>query len=446
MRLEPSKRVPKALTRRLPTGRLARNSGWALGGAGLITLALFAETIILARYLGPGQLGVFLLAIAYPEAVQQLLDFRVRDAMTKYLAEFLAQKRHSEAVSLVKLLWIIDVAVSAVAMLIVVVTAGIVAEMLVPESGATELMRIYAIGVFLASLDSASGTVLRVLDRFGLAFGAGVSASAGRLGLVAGVVALGGSLEGLVWARVGGELLVTLFVGVASLSVLYPLLWRERAAPISLLGDRAREIRNFLLNTNFTGVLRMASTKLDTLLVGVLASPSTVGIYRIGLQFGKAPLLVSDALHLAVFPALARDFAHGNIRRMRETARRASLYVAALAFPATLIVGLKGDTLIGALAGRSFRAADTTLLLCLAGVVPYVIIFWLSPLLLTTGHTGTLVKITGVATVIQLVSIVALVPPLGAAGAAVGFGLNYILTVGLGIGFVYRAKLLRADN
>jgi O-antigen/teichoic acid export membrane protein len=417
-----------------------------MGSAGVSALELFAETIILARYLGPEQLGIFLLAIAYPEAIQQLLDFRARDAMTKYLAEFITQERYPEAVALVKLLWLIDVAVSTLALLIVVATAGIVAELLVHASGVSELMRIYSIAIFLESLDSASGTVNRVMDRFGLAFAAQASARVGRLGLVAGVVVLGGGLEALAWARVGAELLVTLFVGGTAVMLLRPLLWEKRRSPISLLGDRSREIRSFLLNTNFAGVVRLASTKLDTLLVGILASPAAVGIYKIGLQFGRAPLLVGDALYVAVFPQFARDFARGRIRHMRETARRASLYVAAVALPVALIVGLGGDALIGATAGEPFRAAGTTLRLCLIGVVPYVIFFWLNALLLTTGHAGRFLRIIAVGTVAQVLTIIALVPSVGAAGAAAGFALNYIITVALGLRFVHRAKLLSADT
>ena len=427
-------------------GELARNSVWALASAGVVTIAVFLETVILARYLGAEELGVFLLVVAYPEAVQQLLDFRLRDAMTKYLAEFMTHRRHREAVSLVKLLWVIDVAVAVLALLIVVATAGIAADLFVPESGTAHLMRIYAIGVFVASLDSASGPVLRVMDRFGLAFFTGASAYAGRLGLIVAVVALEGSLEALVWARVGGELLLAVLQAGAALWVLRPFLWNDRHAPMSLLSDRSREIRNFLFNTNLTGVVRLAATKLDTLLVGLLASPSTVSIYKVGLQFSKAPLLVSDSLHLAVFPAFARDFARGQFRQMRETARRSSVVVAVLSLPVMLVVAIEGDAIIAALLGDSFRDAGTSLLICLSGVIPYVAFFWLYPLLLTTGHASAFLRIVTVATVAQLVAILVLVPPLGAAGAAAGFALNYIIVVALGMRFVQRRRILSEEN
>jgi O-antigen/teichoic acid export membrane protein len=411
----------------------------------VIALALFAETIILARYLEPEELGVLLLALAFPEAVQQLLDFRIKDAMTKYLSEFLARDQPRQAVALVKLLWVIDVAVGAVALVIVLATAGVAAGLFVDDPQAAHLIRIYAIGMFFACMDSAAGSVLRVMDRFRLAFVAGTSGTAGRLALVVLVVVLGGGLEALVWARVGGELLLAALQGGATLAVLRPLLRHRHAAPVSVLGERRREIRDFLFHTNLTGIARMASGKLDTLLVGALATPAAVSFYKLGLQFAKAPALITDALHVALFPAFARDFATGRLRQIRDTARTSSILIAGLMVPALLVAGLFGDELIGAIAGDSFRDAGTPMFLCLLGITPLVVFFWLPPLMLTTGHARVLLHTVIAGTVVQLLALVALVPSLDASGAALGFALGSSLTVALGMSFVVRRRLLAVD-
>jgi O-antigen/teichoic acid export membrane protein len=423
-----------------------RNSAWAVASSTVIALAIFVETIVLARYLEPEELGVLLLAIAFPEAVQQLLDFRIKDAMTKYLSEFLAHDRPRHALALVKLLWLIDVGVAVVALLIVLAAAGVAADLFVDHPDARLLISIYAIGMFFACLDSAAGSVLRVMDRFRLAFAAGTAGISCRLALVVTVVVLGGGLEALVWARVGGELVLALIQGGATLAVLRPLLRHRRAAPIALLGGRRREIRDFLFHTNLTGVARMASQKLDTLLVGALASPAIVSFYKLGLQFGKAPALLTDALHVALFPSFARDFARGRMRQIRDTARTSSLLMLALMVPVLLVGGLFGADLIAAIVGESFRDAGTPMFLCLIGITPFVVFFWVPPLLLTTGHSGVLLRTVIAGTVLQLVALVALVPGLDASGAALAFALGNFLGVGLGVGFVLREGLLRANG
>ncbi len=423
-----------------------RNSAWALASTGVIAFAIFVETIILARYLEPEELGVLLLVIAFPEAVQQLLDFRIKDAMTKYLSEFLAHDRPAHALALVKFLWVIDMAVGALALLIVLATAGVAAGLFVDHPDASRLMTIYAIGMFFACLDSAAGSVLRVMDRFRLAFAAGTTGIAGRLALIGLVVSLGGGLEALVWARVGGEVLLALIQGGATVAVLRPLLRHTRAARISLLGERRREIRRFLFHTNFTGVARMASSKLDTLLVGALATPAIVSFYKLGMQFGRAPALATDALHVALFPSFARDFALGRLRQIRDTARSASIVIASIMIPVLILGGLFGDALIGAVAGDSFRAAGTPMFLCLLGVTPYVVFFWVPPLLLTTGHSGVLLRTVIVGTSVQLIGLVALVPSLDATGAALAFAIGNFIGVGLGVGYVLRRRLLALED
>jgi O-antigen/teichoic acid export membrane protein len=283
---------------------------------------------------------------------------------------------------------------------------------------------------------------VRVLDRFPVAFATSVGAYAGRLGLIGAMVLVGGGLEALVWARVGGELLLTVLQGGAAFVLLRSLLWDQRRAPISTLANRSKELRTFLLTTNLNGIVRLASTKLDTLLVGVLASPATVSIYKIGVQFSKVPLLAADSLHLAVFPIFARDFARNRIAAMRATARRASIYITVLAVPLFLIVAFEGQTLIAWLIGESFRSAGTTTAICLAGVLPYVIFFWLYSLLLTIGYVTTLLRIILIGTVAQIAAILILVPALGANGAAIGFALNYVVTVVLGLSSLQRTGIM----
>ncbi len=421
--------------------RTLTNSGFALGATGVTAVTGLVETIVLAHFLSPHGLGIFVLLIAYPEAVQQLLDFRVRDGMTRYLTGFLAQDRKREAVAIVKLLWLLDVVVSGVALVIVVLTAGIAAGLLLHDAERGGLMVIYSLGLFFGSLDTASGPVLRAVDRFGLSFTCGSVCALGRLALVTGVLVAGGGLGALVWARVGAELLTTLLQGSVTLHVLAGLLWDERRTPITVLRGRFGEIGRFLVNTNLAGVLRTASSKLDTILVGSLATPATVGLYRIASQFGRLPLLVSDSLYTVVFPSFARAFAQERWHDMRQLAIRVSLFLGAISLPTAAFAALEGGPLMAFVAGDAYRGAGLAFAICLAGITPYVVFSWCQPLILTGGHAGALVRMAAVATAAQLIAIALLVPEFGASGATSALALMYLLTVMLQLDFVRRKRL-----
>ncbi|MDP9270171.1 MAG: lipopolysaccharide biosynthesis protein [Chloroflexota bacterium] len=421
---------------------MTRNSAWALASSSVSAVAIFAETVILAHYLSPHDLGTFLLILAYPNAVQQLLDFRVRDGMTRYLPDFLTRDDKDAAVATIKLVWLLDVSVSAAAFLIVAATAGVAAAALVNGSSSAGLMIVFAGGLFFGSLDSASGTALRALERFALSFGVGAASALGRLALVGGVAVLGGGITELVWARAGAELLTTLTQGTASVIVLVGLLWDHRHSPLNKLKPYQREIRRFLLSTNVAGMIRLASSTLDTILVGILSGPSTVAIYQIAIRFGRVPVLAADALSSVVFPAFVREMVHGRVQRIRRIALRSSMLLTAPAIPVGLALALNADSVIGFLAGDAYRAAGPGFALCLIGVVPFLVTYWATPLILTADHAPALVVFTAVSTAVQFVCIATLVPAFGASGAAAGTGALYLTGVLMQVGFVWRRKLL----
>jgi O-antigen/teichoic acid export membrane protein len=418
------------------------NSGWSFAATVVAAVALFVETVVLARYLTPAGYGVLLLLIAFPEAVLQLLDFRIREAMTRYLGRFIAQDRRQEAVAIVKLLWLLEVGAAGLAFLIVLAFSGWAANAIVDRPDLAYLMVIYAGGLFFAGFDSASGTILRVLDRFALSFGVGCATSIVRLAAILAVVVLGGGLTAIIVARVAAEVVGTVIMGTVAVRALARVVWDQRHAPIRLLRSQLGEIARFLVNTNLAGIVRAAATKLDVVLVGLLASPSAVSLYKVSIQVATAPLLLGDALFTAVFPSFARSEATGRRAEMREVARRTSMLVAAIVLPTLVIFAVVGGPLIGLVFGSFYRAAGLPVTLCLIGVSAYVIFFWAQPLMLASGHAGPLLRRVALATAVQCAMLAGLVPPFGATGAAAALGGGFLVTVALELEFVRRRRLL----
>jgi O-antigen/teichoic acid export membrane protein len=425
--------------------RVIENSGWSFAATAVGTAGLFVETVILARYLSPAGYGVLLVLIAVPELVQKILAFRVLQAMTKYLGEFLAQSRHSEAVAIVKLLWLLEVGVTGLAFLIVLAISGWAADAVIDRPDLAHAMVIYAGGLVFASFGSAAGTILRVLDRFALSFAVGSAYSIVRVASVLTAVALGGDLIAIVVARAIAEVIGTLISGGAAAKALAGIVWEQRHAPIRVLRDRAREITYFLVNTNLAGVLRAIATKLDVVVVGLLATTSTVSLYKVAIQVGTAPLLLGDALFVAVFPSFARSFATRRRSEMREVATHTSILVAAVVLPALALFAFVGTPLMGLVFGEPYRDAASAALLCLVGATAYVVFFWAQPLMLTVGRAGPLLRRGVLATLAQFAVLAILVPPLGADGAGAALGTAYLFGITLQLIYIRRQRLFEAE-
>lgn len=420
----------------------AGNSAWSLAATAVVALGALFETVLLAHHLSPDRFGFYLLILAYPDAVQQLLDFHIRDAMTRYLGGFLERGQKAEAVATVKLLWLIDIVVSAIAFAIVAVTSALIARALLRDDSVADLVMVYAAGLFFSSSVTGSGAIMRVLDRFGLAFGISAASAALRITLLAGAIGLGGGFERLVWARAGAEVAAAAMLAAGALWALKPVVWAERRAPMSLLRGRGRELGGFLVSTNLISLVRMASTKLDVILVGALATPAAVALYKIALQFGRLPLLVTDALYTAIYPIIARAVGGGRLLEVRSLTRQASVAVGFVVVPLGLVGLLLATPILEFLVGERFTDATTPLRIIVLGTLPYVTFFWLPAVMFSTGAAGVLLRISVVAVMLQLGALIALVPPYGAGGAAVGVALSYLAAVIIGLAYLVRREII----
>lgn len=421
------------------TRALATNSIWSIAATGVRALAVLAETVLLTRFLTPTQLGVFLLVLAFPEAVQQVLDFRVTDATIRYLGEFVERAQPRYAVALLKLLWLVDVAVGAIAFGLVAGTAWLVAPHLLQGNASWSLIVIYAFGVFIGTLDTASGAVMRVLDQFGLAFLVGGLADVVRVLGVAAALSAGAGLTGLVWTRVAVIALTTVLLAAGALWASRSFIKGELAAPVSLLRPRLREITHFLVGTNLIGVIRALSTKLDVILIGFLLTPAAVAVYKVALQFARLPLLLSDALYIAVYPQFAREVAGANrLDDAKALGAQLSRWLLLAAIPATAVGIAFSEPLIELVAGEDFGAAAAPFRVILLGIMPWLVVFWTPALILSMGRARTLMMFGLVSVVAQFAVLVAAVPFWGASGAAAGVASAYLVAFALHVWYVRR--------
>jgi O-antigen/teichoic acid export membrane protein len=394
------------------------DSAWTVGATGVEVAARLTEVIVLARYLAPHDLGVFVLIIAYPETVQQVIDFRVREAMTRFLGEFIALGQRAHAAALVKLLWLVDVGVSAVALGVVTLTASFAAAHILHDAATARLMMICALGLFFASLDSASPTILRVLGRFPLSFLVASTTALIRLSVILFLVGVGSGIEGLIWGTVGASAAATIVSAAVALLALLPVLGEERHARLGVVRGRLKEIGGFLLNTNLAGSLRLASSKLDVLIVGLLTGPATVSIYKVAVQFGTAPFLVSEALFVAFYPSFVKLRSLGRFGEVLAIGRKTTMILSLVTVPVAAALAYESKFVIDATVGERYEAAALPFVILLLSSLPAFVLFWCRAALLSIGRADFILRIAAAAALIEMTGLFLLVPRFGASGAA----------------------------
>lgn len=404
---------------RLDLRSLWKNASWTASSLAVSTVLLFVETVLVARFLGATAMGYFVLIRSFPEAVQQVLDCRTRESIVKYLGEFVALGKRNEAGAVVRLVWMVDAAAGLVAMAIVMATASLAARYVVHEPSAAWLVILYAAGQFVGTLDSASGSVLRVFDRFGIASAMGIVQAVGRFAAVLVALLLGGGVTALICILVGVEVIYTLTSAVISLSLLRRnvgfTIWGRLAA----IRDRRREILRFLLHTNIAGTLKMSSEKLILVIVGIFGGATITAQYKVASQTGSSIMLFTDPFFQVIYPSLSKMVARRQWNAIFHGVKKLQRITLSFALPAAAVISGLMFPLLPLIFGSDFKPAIVPGIIIIWAVLPNVVFFWLRPLLLSLNEAGRLAKYRALSSGIQLAMTLALVPFFNAIGAAV---------------------------
>jgi parallel beta-helix repeat protein len=178
--------------------------------------------------------------------------------------------------------------------------------------------------------------------------------------------------------------------------------------------ELARRLGGYGVRAQVGGVLLLLNLRLDFAVLGLLTGPSVVGVYAIASKFAELLRLVSLALTYVLYPSYARAGPAAAARRARALAPRAAAVTLAAALPLAAVAGL----LLPALYGPAFAAAVTPTRILLLGLAPEGAAAVATAFLYGVGRPGLNSMAMGAGVAVTVALDLALIPSLGASGAA----------------------------
>lgn len=228
------------------------------------------------------------------------------------------------------------------------------------------------------------------------------AAAAGRL---TGRVAVG--------AHVAAAL-VALLVGTVLLARATPAEAR-RAGPVFADRAWARAVLPLML-INGIGALNQ---RFDVILLGLLRSPEEAGVFAVADRAASLGAFFVTAAAYPLAPVIARLWANGARDQLQQTVIQASRLVFAGSLVITLPLVVFGGTILSLL-GTDFSSGHRALVILCAGQLVNAGTGVVGLVLMMTGHESRVARSVAWGAVAGIALNVALVPPFGVVGAAVG--------------------------
>jgi O-antigen/teichoic acid export membrane protein len=167
---------------------------------------------------------------------------------------------------------------------------------------------------------------------------------------------------------------------------------------------------------------RFLNFRADQVLMGFIATESTLGIYAVAVNASEVLLYLPSTTALALLPVVSRSEPHARVALVLRAFRSAALLTLA-----GLIVGaLVGAPLLPLVFGAEFEASVTPFLLLLPGALGFVAMAVFSSGLTASSLPGRSSLGPVASLVLGLALAAALIPPFGASGAAVAASVAFL--------------------
>jgi O-antigen/teichoic acid export membrane protein len=385
----------------------------SMTAAGIYVSAIlgFLATIVAARLLGVDEFALFAIVLAAVGLLQTLLDLTVEEALTKYGFRFVTAEEWGKLRRLFRRAIALKLAGGVLAALALLAVAPF-ADTLFSAEGLALPLAIAALLPVVQAPEGPAATALILRGRYDLRGGL----LALSMGLRLGGVAVGASfgvtetVVGIVVAQVAATACVAA-AGAAAFR-------RFPAAPDVPLAQETHELRRFVVSSSVaTGVVSLR-TSLAPLLLGIVAPPVQVGLYRAATIPQQGFGTLSAPARMILLTEQTRQWERGEHDRVFAGIRRYSAGAAALTAVLVVPLFLLMPDLLRIVLGSDFVPATDAARLVLVAAVLQFVFGWTKSFPVTIGRPNLRVWTHGLETLVLVPLTLAFGAAWGATGAA----------------------------
>ena len=401
--------------------RLARQATVSLGGNFAARVLNFLTYAVLARLLGPASLGLYAIGIA----LLQMFEGVARLGMSNGVIRLGTRYRRTAPAALKQVLTVALTLTGGCGLLVaggLWVLAPWMASEIFGNGSLVVVIRWFAGAVPLVAMLRVVAAATRVTLRTQYSVWAGAIVPGIANLLLLGFFWLAGeALLGAIAARV-------LSFGVA-LAIAVLLLLRLFPAALSVRQYNRRtawQLLSFSVPTALASILSGLFLS-DRLLIGVLITPTDVGVYQVAAQTSLVLASLLAAVN-AIFVPMAADLHHlGEHQRLESLFRISTSWGLHAATPLFLVMITFSPEILGALYGAEYRGAAVSLVILSCGQLVNIATGAADSVLTMSGYPKRWLAITASAVAANLGLNLILIPRAGIAGAAMATSLTGLL-------------------
>lgn len=368
--------------------------------------------VVAARKLGLEEFGLFATTFAVVGFFQALVDLTVEESLTKFGFRYVAARDWGRLRRLFRSLLVIKVAGGALATLVLVALAP-VADELFDAEGVTAAILAASLLPLVQSVENVGATALLLHSRYDLR--GAYQAGSGALRFLAIAIGASQGVTETFVAVVVAQLVASTVISVAGVVALR----RFPAGPRTRLGADVAEIRSFVLQSSIaTGVISLRTT-LVPILLGLVAGPTQVGLFRIAQAPLQGLAAASSPARLVLLTEQTRDWERGQRAKVFSGVRSYTRWAGGMMLVAVPVFLVAMPWLVEVVFGAEYEGAVAAARVVLLAAAVHFTIGWTKSFPVTIGRPRLRIVTHGLEALVAIPLAVVLGAQWGATGAAV---------------------------
>ena len=408
-----------------------------LWGLVLSTIISAVGTIIIARLLGPDNMGLYAIALAAPNLIATFRDWGVNTAIVKYTAESNSENN----VAKIRSVFVSGLAFEIIVGLSLSVLSFLLSQFLADFYGRpaiVQLIQIASLFILTGALITAASAAFTGLEKMHLNSVMLIIQSLVKTTLIIALVVLGlGTLGAVIGFSVG-----VLFAGVIGVLLMY-VMYRSLPKPTSGVLDLMKTTKTMLkygfplsIGAILTGFLTQFNS---TLMAIFVIDNSLIGNYSVALNFVVLITFFATPVTTMLFPAFSKLDAQKDRETLKNVFQYSVKYAALIVVPVTVMVMALAQPAIGTIFENKYVEAPLYLAL-LSVIYLFSAIGSLSTTNIITGqgHTKYILKLTILSVIIGFPLSLALISQFGIIGLIVASTIFSLPSFFLSLRFIKR--------
>jgi O-antigen/teichoic acid export membrane protein len=378
----------------------------------LITMgASMATSAIIARNLGPANVGLYSYTIWIVGTLGTLANIGIPAALTKYVSEYLGKDEVGTAVQVAKRLLLTQLMVASG-------VAAATACFMFFKTPYRSIVGLAAVMLFAQALQQSLGSALIGVQRFDRLALIGLYVALASVTSVAVAALLHAGVLGMLWATLGG-----LAVGIWLYYRAVAKFLLKLSSSVELLPrapDVFGRIRTFSATVSYVLLLdTIVWQRSEVLFLKWYSTLAQIGFYTLAYSVVSKLSDVASTFSNILLPLYSESYGRSGLREIRSVLVSALKYLQILMVPLCLMSAVIATPLVELMYGREFLPVVRPLQLLFVGLSFTSVGVVISPLLLGTENQSVIAKWGTAVAVLNIALDLVLIPKYAALGASI---------------------------